>query len=154
MSCATRVANNNLSNNLCGRFFSVSKEWVRSWSHVFLIVYYKMFSKKLLAVRPKMGREGKKSHTSEEGGAHLRISFSHLLMNFAKPEKSDFWKNEKNAGDIITLHMCTNNHNHIRYSSWDMDWDRIFYSGAFFAFLTPSPYQPRKPKFWKNEKSF
>ena len=23
----------------------------------------------------------KKSHTSEEGGAHFRISFSHLLMN-------------------------------------------------------------------------
>ena len=23
----------------------------------------------------------KKSHTCEEGGAHLRISFSHLLMN-------------------------------------------------------------------------
>ena len=31
-----------------------------------------------------------KSHTSEEGGAHLRISFWHLLMNFEKPEKSEF----------------------------------------------------------------
>ena len=36
----------------------------------------------------------KKSHTYEEGGAHLRISFWHLLMNFGKAEKSDFWKNE------------------------------------------------------------
>ena len=38
---------------------------------------------------------GKKLHTCEEGGAHLRISFWHLLMNFEKPEKSEFWKNEK-----------------------------------------------------------
>ena len=28
-----------------------------------------------------------KSHTYEEGGAQLRISFWHLLMNFEKPEK-------------------------------------------------------------------
>ena len=32
----------------------------------------------------------KKSHKCEEGGAHLRISFWHLLMNSAKPEKSEF----------------------------------------------------------------
>ena len=37
----------------------------------------------------------KNSHTCEEGGAHLRIIFCHLLTNFEKPEKSDFWKNEK-----------------------------------------------------------
>ena len=37
----------------------------------------------------------KKSHTYEEGGAPLIISFWHLLMNFEKPEKSDFWKHEK-----------------------------------------------------------
>ena len=30
-----------------------------------------------------------KSHRCE-GGAHLRISFWHLLMNFEKPEKSEF----------------------------------------------------------------
>ena len=38
-----------------------------------------------------------KSHTCEEGGAHLRISFWHLLMNFEKPEKirilKKFYKN-------------------------------------------------------------
>ena len=31
-----------------------------------------------------------KSQTCEEGGAQLRISFWHLLMNFGKPEKSEF----------------------------------------------------------------
>ena len=37
----------------------------------------------------------KKSHTCEEGGPHLWISFCHLLMNFEKPEKSKFWRNGK-----------------------------------------------------------
>ena len=32
----------------------------------------------------------KKLHTCEEVGEHLRISFWHLLMNFGKPEESDF----------------------------------------------------------------
>ena len=36
-----------------------------------------------------------KSNTCEEGGAHVRISFWHLLMNFEKPKKSEFGKNEK-----------------------------------------------------------
>ena len=39
----------------------------------------------------------KKSQTCKEGGAHLRISFWRLLMNFEKVEKSDFRKNEKNC---------------------------------------------------------
>ena len=39
----------------------------------------------------------KKSQTCKEGGAHLRISFWRLLMNFEKVEKSNFRKNEKNC---------------------------------------------------------
>ena len=27
---------------------------------------------------------------------------------------------KKNAGDIIILHMCTKNHDHMMYDSWDM----------------------------------
>ena len=45
----------------------------------------------------------KNSHTCEEGGAHLRISFS-LLMNFEKPEKWDFWKNEKKLLKISSFY--------------------------------------------------
>ena len=37
----------------------------------------------------------KKSHTCEKGWAHPIIFFRKLLMNFEKPEKSDFGKNEK-----------------------------------------------------------
>ena len=36
-----------------------------------------------------------KSQTCEEDGAHLRISFWHLLMNFQKPENQNFEKMKK-----------------------------------------------------------
>ena len=61
----------------------------------------------------------KKTH-KWEGGAHLRISFWHLLMNFEKLEKSEFWKIEKEiANDIIILHICTKNQDHMWYSYWE-----------------------------------
>ena len=44
------------------------------------------------------------------------------------------WK--KIAGDIPILHICTKNHNDMRYSAWDTEWDRIFgHFGPFFALL-------------------
>ena len=45
-----------------------------------------------LLIKKEVESQGlmKKSHTCEEGGAHLRISFWHLLMNFEKPKKSEF----------------------------------------------------------------
>ena len=61
----------------------------------------------------------KKLHICEEGGAHLRIFFWHLLMNFENPKNLTFEKMKNFAGGIIILHMCTKNHNHLRYSSWD-----------------------------------
>ena len=36
-----------------------------------------------------------KSHTCEEGGAHLIISIWHLLMNFEKPKNQNFEKMKK-----------------------------------------------------------
>ena len=52
-----------------------------------------------------------KSHTCEEAGTHL----IYLLMNFKKPKKSEFWKNQqqqikKIAGDIIILHVYQKSH--------------------------------------------
>ena len=34
------------------------------------------------------------------------------------------WKNEKTPWDIIILHMCTINDNHMMYGSWDMKCNR------------------------------
>ena len=47
---------------------------------------------------------------------------------------------KKIAGDI-TLHKCTKNHNHMRYSSWDTEWDKqnfLSFWGIFCHFNTPS----------------
>ena len=37
-----------------------------------------------------IGAVNEKSHTCEEGGTHLRISFWHLLIHFKKNKKSKF----------------------------------------------------------------
>ena len=47
-----------------------------------------------------------KSHICEEGGAHLRISFRHTLINSEKPKKSDFWKNEKKLLQVSWFYTC------------------------------------------------
>ena len=76
-----------------------------------------------------------KSHTCEEGGAHLRISFWHLLMNFEKPEKSEFWKNEKNCWryhHFIYVHQKPQLYEvqFLRYGVRQSFW----HFGPFFAF--------------------
>ena len=44
------------------------------------------------------------------------------------------WK--KIAGDIIILHTCTANHNHMKYSSWDTKWHKflLLFWVIFLAF--------------------
>ena len=37
------------------------------------------------------------------------------------PENQSFEKMKKASGDVIILHMCTKNHNHMMYVSWDME---------------------------------
>ena len=61
-------------------------------------------------------------------------------MNFEKPEKSEFWKNEKKKipGDIVLLHICTKSHNHRRYSSWDTELEFFCHFGPFFPFDPPN----------------
>ena len=53
---------------------------------------------------------------------------------------------KKIAGDIIILHMCTKNHNHMRYSSWDMEWDNFF-----AVYLLPN--NPENQNFEKMKKA-
>ena len=56
---------------------------------------------------------------------------------------------KKVPGDVIILHMCTKNQNHdlMIPEIWNAA-DIVFcHFGLFFA-----PLQPRKLKFWKNEK--
>ena len=90
------------------------------------------------------------------GQNHIHVSKVRHTSEFLF---SIYWwilKNQKNqtfekmkmfAGDIIILHMCTKNHNHMRYSSWDTKWDGICcHFGPYFAFLTPFPPKPNNPQ--------
>ena len=92
----------------------------------------------------------KKPHTCEEGGARLRISYWWTLKN-TENENFEKMKRKKIAGDTMILHMCTKIHKHMRYSSWDMEWDKICHFRLFFAILPQ--YWPQKLNFGKNVKN-
>ena len=55
---------------------------------------------------------------------------------------------KKRPGDII-LNMCTTNDNHMKFGSWDIEYDgqNVCLFGPFVALY------PEKSKFWKNEKN-
>ena len=82
------------------------------------------------------------------------------MWRWSTPENSflafidELWKTQKIrilnkwnkiAVDIIILHMYTKNHNHMRYSSWDMEGKFIFFVvilGQFLPFTPPPPPPP------------
>ena len=60
---------------------------------------------------------------------------------------------KKFAGDIIILHMCTKNHNHMMYGSWDTEWDRQNFLSFWAIFCPFSPLTTRKIKILKLKKT-
>ena len=78
------------------------------------------------------------------------LSFTQLLT-----PKIKLWKKyKKTPGNIIFLHMCTMNEDHMMYGSWDIRQDGYnFWSfwTIFFLLTPPPPLTTQKIKFWKNE---
>ena len=70
-----------------------------------------------------------------------------------KTPKLKFWKMKKIAGDIIILHMCTKNHNHMMYGSWDTEWDRQNFLSFWAIFCPFSPLTTWKIKILKLKKT-
>ena len=54
-----------------------------------------------------------------EWDRHNFLSLLLLLLN--NPENQNFEEIKQASGDVIILHMCTKNHNHMMYMSWDME---------------------------------
>ena len=82
---------------------------------------------------------------------HFGPFFALLCLQFAK---SKLWKNEKTAGDIISLHKCTINDNHIMHGFSDMEHDRhnfFTFSTIFYPF---SPLTTPKIKTFKELKKW
>ena len=101
MSYAINVANNNFGSNFRGILFDVSKEWVRSWSHAFLITNLKTFSKKLLAVCPEKGTRRKKRNKTRmaivnlvalkaNAKTYINLFQNHYIPIISKPSRTSF----------------------------------------------------------------
>ena len=60
------------------------------------------------------------------------------------------WK--KNPGDIIILHMCAINENHIMYGSWDMERGRQNFLSFWTNFCTFTPLKTKIIKILKKMK--
>ena len=68
-------------------------------------------------------------------------------QNFEKKKKKR--KKKKAHGDVIILHMCTKNHNHMMYASWDMECDRRNFLSFWAIFC---PFTPQTNQKMKNKK--
>ena len=83
------------------------------------------------------------------------MSFWAILCPFSpqKTWKSKILKLKKRLGDIIILHICTINDNHMTYGSWDMEHNRhnfLLFWNVFCPF-TP-PVDPENQNFEKMKK--
>ena len=77
-----------------------------------------------------------------EHDGHIFLSFWTIFCTFTSlttPKNQTFWKNGKTPGDIIILHMCTINENHMMYGSWDMEraGQNLLSFWTFFCLFTP-----------------
>ena len=74
------------------------------------------------------------------------------LITAWKIKISKKWKKE-NPGDVIILHKCTKNFDHMVYCSWDIMHDRCNCYFSFWAIFCPfSPMTDQKSKFQKKGK--
>ena len=63
-------------------------------------------------------------------------------------------KMKKPPGDIIILHICTINDNHMMYGSWDIKHDRLNFLSVWTIFCPFTPLRAKKIKIFKKiEKS-
>ena len=67
------------------------------------------------------------------------------------PKNQNFEKMKKTPGDIIILHKCTINDNHMMYDSWDMEHDGHIFLSFWTIFCTFTPLTTRNQNFekWK-----
>ena len=81
------------------------------------------------------------------------LSFSAMFCPFTsyQPEKWKLQKMKKAPRDIIILHKCAKNHDHMLYCSWDMVRDRCSCYFSFWAFYPLN--SPKNETFMKMKKS-
>ena len=80
------------------------------------------------------------------------LDYSLHFYPLNNPEKQNFEKMKKIPGDIIILHMCTINQNHMMYGSWDMEHNRYNFSHFKWLFALLHPNNPDNQSFEKMKK--
>ena len=63
-------------------------------------------------------------------------------------------KLKKTPGNIITLHLCTTNDNHMMYGSWDMECNRqniLSFWAIFCPFISLTTWKIKILKKWKKD---
>ena len=87
---------------------------------------------------------------------HIFLSFWTIFGSFTPLTTQDIKilkTFKKTPGDIMILHMCTINYNHVMYGSWDTKHDKMnsCHFGQYFAHLPPK--NPKNQNFEKMKKS-
>ena len=91
-------------------------------------------------------------HAMDRIFCHFGLVFA-LSSSPNNPKNQNFEKMKKLPGDIITLHMCTINNNHMMYGSWDMEHGRQNFLSFSTIFCTFTPLITRKIKILKKQKN-
>ena len=65
------------------------------------------------------------------------------------PENQNFEIMKKSSGDVIILHLCIKNHNHMTYASWYMECDRHNFLSFWGIFCPSIPLLTPEIKIWK-----
>ena len=83
--------------------------------------------------------------------SHFGLLFP-LLYSPKSPKNQNFEKMKKNPGNIIILHKCTINENHMMYVSWDIMHDRQNFLSFWTVFCPFTPLTTQKIKIFKEWK--
>ena len=68
------------------------------------------------------------------------------------PENQNFEKMRKTSGNIIILHKCVKNDNHMMHSCWDMKCNRQNYLSFWASYCPFTPTNnPKNQNIYKNE---
>ena len=83
------------------------------------------------------------------------VILEHFLSFYPpdNPKNQNFEKLRKKHGDIIILHMCTINDNHMMYGSWDMKRDGQNFLSFWTVFCHFTPLPPPRPSPPNNPKN-
>ena len=120
------------------KFWKKWKKMPRDIIFLYIYVYYKWRSYDICLLKYKV----------------WQTEIFNILGHFLTLQPLDNLENqnfniEKTPGDIIILHICTINDNHMMYGSWDMECNRQNFLSFWTVFCPFTPLWTQKIKIFK-----